>query len=485
MLDHPLQLAIARRQFLGGSCVAAGTAALASLLGRDALAVPPEATASGGLHGFPNFPPRARRVIWLTQAGAPSQMDLFDYKPTLADQFDKDLPESIRQGQRLTGMTSGQARFPVAPSIFPFRQRGQSGIWMSDLLPHTARIADDICVIKTLHTEAINHDPAMTMLQTGHQIAGRPSLGAWVSYGLGHDNANLPTFVVMISRPTGPTNAQPLHERMWGAGFLPTKHQGVRFSPGRDPVLYLSDPPGVTRERRREFLDTLGALNRMTLDAFHDPETAARIDQFEMAFRMQAAVPELADLADEPAHTFEHYGPESKKPGSYAANCILARRLIERGVRFVQLYHRGWDQHNNCPAGLKTQCYDTDQPSAALVNDLKERGLLDDTLVVWGGEFGRTVYSQGKLTADNYGRDHHPRCFSVWMAGAGVKAGIVYGATDDYSYNIVRDPVHIHDLNATTLHLMGVDHTKLTYRFAGRDYRLTDVHGHIVKGILG
>ena len=447
--------------------------------------MPPEATASGGLHGFPNFPPRARRVIWLTQAGAPSQMDLFDYKPTLADQFDKDLPESIRQGQRLTGMTSGQARFPVAPSIFPFRQRGQSGIWMSDLLPHTARIADDICVIKTLHTEAINHDPAMTMLQTGHQIAGRPSLGAWVSYGLGHDNANLPTFVVMISRPTGPTNAQPLHERMWGAGFLPTKHQGVRFSPGRDPVLYLSDPPGVTRERRREFLDTLGALNRMTLDAFHDPETAARIDQFEMAFRMQAAVPELADLADEPAHTFEHYGPESKKPGSYAANCILARRLIERGVRFVQLYHRGWDQHNNCPAGLKTQCYDTDQPSAALVNDLKERGLLDDTLVVWGGEFGRTVYSQGKLTADNYGRDHHPRCFSVWMAGAGVKAGIVYGATDDYSYNIVRDPVHIHDLNATTLHLMGVDHTKLTYRFAGRDYRLTDVHGHIVKGILG
>lgn len=485
MLDHPLQVAIARRQFLGGSCVAAGTAALASLFGRDAQGATPAATASGGLPGFPSFPPRARRVIWLTQAGAPSQIDLFDYKPGLTDQFDKDLPESIRQGQRLTGMTSGQARFPVAPSIFRFRQWGESGIWMSDLLPHTARIADDICVIKTLHTEAINHDPAMTMLQTGHQIAGRPSLGAWVSYGLGHENANLPTFVVMISRPTGPTNAQPLHERMWGPGFLPTKHQGVRFSPGRDPVLYLSDPPGVTRERRREFLDTLGSLNRMTLDAFDDPETAARIDQFEMAFRMQAAVPELANLADEPAHTFEHYGPESKKPGSYAANCILARRLIERGVRFVQLYHRGWDQHNNCPAGLKTQCYDTDQASAALVNDLKERGLLDDTLVVWGGEFGRTVYSQGKLTADDYGRDHHPRCFTVWMAGAGVKAGTVYGETDDYSYNIVRDPVHIHDLNATTLHLLGVDHTKLTYRFAGRDYRLTDVHGHIVKGIVG
>jgi hypothetical protein len=381
-------------------------------------------------------------------------------------------------------MTSGQSRFPVAPSLFTFKQHGQSGIWMSDLLPHTAKIADDLCVINSLHTEAINHDPAMTMLQTGHQIAGRPSLGAWVSYGLGDENANLPTFVVMISRPTGPTNAQPLHERMWGAGFLPTKHQGVRFSPGRDPVLYLSDPPGVTRERRREFLDALGSLNRMTFAALHDPETTARIDQFEMAFRMQAAVPELADLSTEPASTFEKYGPESKKPGSYAANCILARRLAERGVRFVQLYHRGWDQHTKCPEGLKTQCYDTDQASAALVSDLKERGLLDDTLVVWGGEFGRTVYSQGTLTAADYGRDHHPRCFTVWMAGAGVKAGMTYGETDDYSYNIVKDPVHIHDLNATTLHLLGVDHTKLTYRFAGRDYRLTDVHGNVVKSVI-
>jgi hypothetical protein len=424
-------------------------------------------------------------VIWLTQAGAPSQIDLFDHKPALRDHFNEDLPDSIRQGQRLTGMTSGQSRFPVAPSIFPFKQHGQSGIWMSDLVPHTAGIADELCLVTSLHTEAINHDPAMTMLQTGHQIAGRPSLGAWVSYGLGDENANLPAFVVMISRPTGPTNAQPLHERMWGAGFLPTRHQGVRFSPGRDPVLYLTDPPGVSRDRRREFLDTLGSLDRMTLDTFHDPETAARIDQFEMAFRMQAAVPELADLADEPAHTFERYGPESKKPGSYAANCILARRLVERGVRFVQLYHRGWDQHNDCPAGLKTQCYDTDQPSAALVSDLKERGLLDDTLVVWGGEFGRTVYSQGTLTATNYGRDHHPRCFTVWLAGAGVKRGSVFGETDDFSYNIVKDAVHIHDLNATTLHLLGVDHTKLTYRFAGRDYRLTDVHGNVVRGILG
>jgi hypothetical protein len=477
MLDHPLQLAIARRQFLGGTGVAVGTAALAALLG-------PRAHAAPGLPGFPNFAPRARRVIWLTQAGGPSQLDLFDPKPNLRAQFDGDLPDSIRRGQRLTGMTSAQARFPVAPSIFGFKRHGQSGTWVSDLLPHTAKIADHLCVIRSLHTEAINHDPAMTMLQTGHQIAGRPSLGAWVSYGLGDENANLPAFVVMISRPSGKVNSQPLHERMWGAGFLPTKHQGVRFSPGRDPVLYLSDPPGITRGRRREFLDTLGAIDRMTLDTFHDPETAARIDQFEMAFRMQAAVPELADLADEPASTFEKYGPESRKPGSYAANCILARRLAERGVRFVQLYHRGWEQHANCPAGLETQCRDTDQPSAALVSELKERGLLDDTLVVWGGEFGRTVYSQGTLTATNYGRDHHPRCFAMWLAGGGVKPGTVHGETDDYSYNIVADPVHIHDLNATTLHLLGIDHTKLTYRFAGRDYRLTDVHGHVVRGIL-
>ncbi len=477
MLHHPQQIAIARRQFLGSACTGVGTAALASLLGPRALAAP-------GLPGFPNFPAKARRVIWLTQAGAPSQVDMFDYKPDLKAHFDKDLPESIRQGQRLTGMTSGQARFPVAPSIFNFKQHGESGTWMSDLLPHTAKIADDLCVIKSLHTEAINHDPAMTMLQTGHQIAGRPSLGAWVSYGLGDENENLPTFVVMISRPSGPTNAQPLHERMWGSGFLPTKHQGVRFSPGRDPVLYLSDPPGVTRDRRRNFLDVLGGLNQMTLNQYQDPETQARIDQFEMAFRMQAAVPELADLADEPESIFQQYGPEAKKPGSYAANCILARRLIERGVRFVQLYHRGWDQHNNCPAGLRTQCYDTDQPSAALVSDLKKRGLLDDTLIVWGGEFGRTVYSQGTLTANDYGRDHHPRCFTVWMAGAGVKAGMVFGETDEFSYNIVKDPVHIHDLNATTLHLLGIDHLKLTYRFAGRDYRLTDVHGKVVKEIL-
>jgi hypothetical protein len=482
MLDHPFQIAVARRQFLGRACATAGTAALASLLGARARAAP-------GLPGFPNFAPKARRVIWLTQAGAPSQIDLFDHKPNLKDQFDKDLPDSIRQGQRLTGMTSGQSRFPVAPSLFTFKQHGQSGIWMSDLLPHTAKIADDLCVINSLHTEAINHDPAMTMLQTGHQIAGRPSLGAWVSYGLGDENANLPTFVVMISRPTGPTNAQPLHERMWGAGFLPTKHQGVRFSPGRDPVLYLSDPPGVTRERRREFLDALGSLNRMTFAALHDPETTARIDQFEMAFRMQAAVPELADLSTEPASTFEKYGPESKKPGSYAANCILARRLAERGVRFVQLYHRGWDTHgasfgDDVIEKLPHLCRQTDKAAAALVTDLKQRGLLDSTLVVWGGEFGRTPMNEARNGSKFLGRDHHPRAFTMWMAGGGIKPGITYGETDELGYNITKDPVEVHDLHATMLHLLGIDHEKLTYKFQGRDFRLTDVHGKVVKGLL-
>lgn len=471
------QFSIARRQFLRSTSAGAGIAALSSLLA-------PQAHAGGALPGLPHSAPRARRVIWLTQAGAPSQLDLFDYKPQLKEQFDKDLPESVRGAQRLTGMTAGQARFPVAPSQFQFQQCGQSGMWLSETLPHTAKIADDLCLIRTLHTEAINHDPAMTLLQTGHQVAGRPSLGAWVTYGLGDENSNLPAFVVMISRPSGPTNAQPLHERMWGAGFLPTRHQGVRFSPGKDPVLYLSDPAGVTRSQRREFLDTLGDLNRLTVNDYHDPETEARIDQFEMAFRMQAAVPELADLSQEPAHVFERYGPESTKPGTYAANCILARRLAERGVRFIQLYHRGWDQHNDCPAGIKSQCFDTDQPTAALVSDLKQRGLLEETLVIWGGEFGRTVYSQGVLNATTYGRDHHPRCYSVWMAGGGIQGGTVYGETDEFSYNIVRDPVHIHDLNATALHLLGIDHLRLTYRFQGRDYRLTDIHGNVVEGLL-
>ena len=420
-------------------------------------------------------------MIWLTQAGAPSQLELLDHKPRLAEYFDKDLPDSVRQGQRLTGMTAKQDRLPIAPSIYPFQQYGQSGIWLSDLLPHTARIADRLCVIRSLYTEAINHDPAMTLLQTGHQIAGRPSMGAWLSYGLGSENDDLPAYVVMISRPSGPTNAQPLHERMWGAGFLPASYQGVRFSPGEDPVLFLSNPPGIDAARRRAMINDVAAINRLKLEHYQDPETQTRIEQYELAFRMQSAVPELADVSREPDSVFEKYGPESRKPGSYAANCLLARRLAERGVRFIQLYHRGWDQHNNLPSGIRSQCYDTDQPTAALVEDLASRGLLDDTLVVWGGEFGRTVYSQGTLTADNYGRDHHPRCFSLWMAGAGVNPGKVIGETDDFSYNIVRDPVHIHDLNATVLHLLGIDHTRLTFRHQGRDYRLTDIHGELVR----
>jgi hypothetical protein len=431
-----------------------------------------------------HFAPKAQRIIWLTQAGAPSQIDLFDHKPGLVEYFDKDLPESVRDGQRLTGMTSGQKRFPVAPSVFEFKQHGQSGMWLSELLPHTAKFADEICLIRSMHTEAINHDPAMTLLQTGHQIGGRPSFGAWVSYGLGSENAELPAFVALISRPSGPTNAQPLHERMWGSGFLPSKFQGVRMSSGKDPVLFLSNPPGINAERRRAMLDDVAAMNRLKFEASHDSETLARIDQYEMAFRMQTAVPELADLSQESASVFDRYGPESEKPGTYAANCIMARRLAERGVRFIQLYHRGWDQHNNLPSGIKSQCYDTDQPTAALLGELKERGLLDDTLVIWGGEFGRTVYSQGTLTKENHGRDHHPRCFSIWMAGAGVKPGFVFGQTDDFSYNIVKDPIHIHDLNATALHLLGIDHTKLIYRFQGRDYRLTDVHGQVAKEIL-
>ena len=468
---------ISRRQFVGRLASGAGTAALASLLSR---------TSQGGtgVGAAPHSLPKARRVIWLTQAGAPSQLELFDYKPGLKERFDTDLPDTIRQGQRLTGMTAGQARFPVCPSAYNFTQCGESGVWLSEILPHTAKIADRLCVIRSLHTEAINHDPAMTMLTTGHQIAGRPSLGAWLSYGLGSENDDLPAFVVMISRPSGPTNAQPLHERMWGAGFLPPKYQGVRFSPGKDPVLYLSNPNGITAERRRAMLDDVAELNRQKLADNHDPEIHTRIDQYEMAFRMQRSVPELTDLSQEPESTFEAYGPESKKPGTFAANCILARRLAERGVRFVQLYHRGWDQHAALPSGIKSQCYDTDQPAAALAQDLAQRGLLDDTLVVWGGEFGRTVYSQGKMTAADYGRDHHPRCFSIWLAGAGIKPGTVYGETDDFSYNIVKDPVHIHDLNATVLHLLGIHHERLTFRHQGRDYRLTDVHGNIVQAIL-
>jgi hypothetical protein len=482
------RLLVTRRHFFGLTSIGLGTAALASLLNRDLLAAQGPGASDGGatfggLPGLPHFAPKAKRVIYLFQSGAPSQMDLFDYKAKLKDFAAKELPDSIRMGQRLTGMTATQSSFPVAPSIFKFAQHGDSGAWVSDLLPHTARIVDQLSFIKSMHTEAINHDPAITFFQTGAQLAGRPSIGAWLSYGLGSDTHDLPGFVVMVSQ--GSTGGdQPLYDRLWGSGFLPTKYQGVKFRSVGDPVLYLSNPPGLGEGTRRRMLDDLAKMNQLKLQEFGDSEIATRIAQYEMAFRMQTSVPELTDLSKEPEQVFELYGPDSKKPGTYAANCLLARRLAERGVRFIQLFHRGWDQHTTLPKGITAQCHDTDQASAALILDLKQRGLLDDTLVVWGGEFGRTVYCQGKLTADDYGRDHHPRCFTVWMAGGGIKPGLTYGETDDYCYNIVRDPVHVHDLHATILHCLGIDHTKLTFKYQGRHHRLTDVGGHIVDKLL-
>ncbi|HEY3835700.1 MAG TPA: DUF1501 domain-containing protein [Bryobacteraceae bacterium] len=466
---------LTRRHFFSRSATGIGVAALASLLERDADAAP-------GLQGFPNFAPKAKRVIYLFQHGAPSQLDLFDYKPGLLAQRGKDLPDSVRNGQRLTGMTAYQAKFPTAPSVFKFAQYGQGGATFSELLPYTAKIADELCQIKSLQTDAINHDPAVTFFQTGFQIAGRPSIGAWVSYGLGSENNDLPAFVVMVSQGSG--NSQALADRMWGSGFLPTKYAAVKFRSGADPVLYLSNPPGYDSGLRRRFLDDLGKLNHIEETEYQDPEIATRIAQYELAYRMQSSVPELTDLSKEPANILEMYGPDAHKPGSFAANCILARRLAERGVRFIQLFHRGWDQHNNLPREIRGQCRETDQPSAALIQDLKQRGMLNDTLVVWGGEFGRTVYSQGTLTDVNYGRDHHPRCFSIWMAGGGIKGGTTYGETDDFSYNVVRDPMDIHDLHATILHCLGVDHTQLTYKFQGRRFRLTDVKGNVVKPVL-
>jgi hypothetical protein len=465
-----------RRYFFGKAAAGLGTAALASLLQAD--------ENSGVTPGIPHFPPTAKRVIYLFQSGAPSQMDLFDYKPRLRDLAKTELPDSIRGGQRLTGMTSGQTSFPVAPSIFPFQQHGNSGAWVSSLMPNLAKVADDLCFVKSMYTEAINHDPGVTFFQTGFQIAGRPSIGSWLAYGLGSENKDLPAFVVMISQGSGNPNDQPLAERQWGSGFLPSKYQGVKFRSLGDPVLYLSDPDGFTQMERRRFIDDLGKLNQVELDQFGDPEIATRIAQYEMAYKMQSSVPELTDLSKETAHTFDLYGPDARKPGTFAANCLLARRMAERGVRFIQLFHRGWDQHNELPKQIQGQARDTDQASAALVQDLKERGLLQDTLVVWGGEFGRTVYCQGKLTEDNYGRDHHPRCFTMWLAGGGSKPGVSLGETDDYCYNIVKDPVHVHDLHATILHTLGIDHTKLTYKFQGRNFRLTDVAGNVVKNIL-
>jgi hypothetical protein len=476
-----------RRHFLSATSLGMGAAALGSLLdplrlfGQD---VPAAAVPTGGAHvlGERHLVPRAKRVIYLFQSGGPSQLDLFEHKPTLRTMNGQELPASIRMGQRLTGMTAHQKSFPLAGSHFEFAQYGRSGAWVSELLPHTARIVDDLCIVRSLYTEAINHDPAVTFVQTGSQLAGRPAMGSWLSYGLGSENENLPAFIVLLSR--GRSGDQPLYSRLWGSGFLPSQHQGVQVRSGKDPVLYLNDPAGLDRESRRRMLDTFRALEEEQHARVLDPEINARIAQYEMAYRMQASVPESMTVADEPDHVFDLYGPDARVPGTYAANCLLARRLAERDVRFIQLYHQGWDQHGNLPKDIQTMATSVDQASAALVTDLKQRGLLDDTLVIWGGEFGRTNYSQGKLTKDNYGRDHHPRSFTVWMAGGGVKAGTVYGDTDDFGYNIVRDPVHVHDFQATLMHLLGVDHERLTFRHQGRRYRLTDVHGHVVPGLL-
>jgi hypothetical protein len=465
-----------RRHFLRNGGVCLGAAALTSLLAERAGSTggAPQAV-NGGLPGFPNFPPRAKRAIYLFMSGAPSQMDMYDYKPVMNQWFNVNLPESVRMGQRLTTMTSNQASFPIAPSMYKFRRCGESGAWVSELLPHMQTVVDDIALVKTVNTDAINHDPAITFICTGNQIPGRPSLGAWLSYGLGSVNQNLPTFIVLNSTWTGRRDAQAIYNRLWGAGFLPSQHQGVLLRTGGDPVLYLSNPPGVSAETRTNMLDALSQLNTEHLDQVGDPETQTRIAQYEMAFRMQTSVPELLNMSDEPEHTFTLYGPESRTPGTFAYNCLLARRLMERDVRFVQVFHRGWDQHANIAGDLPNQCHDIDQGGAALIKDLKQRGLLDDTLVIWGGEFGRTIYCQGPLTHTNYGRDHHPRCFTMWLAGGGVKAGIVHGETDEFSYNVVRDPVHVRDLNATILHQMGIDHERFTYNYQGLDVRLTGV----------
>jgi hypothetical protein len=436
---------------------------------------------AGGILGKPHFTPKVKRVIYLFQSGAPSQLDLFDYKPLLNKLNGQELPESVRQGQRLTGMTAGQTSFPLAGSLFNFKQHGQSGAWVSELMPHTAKITDELCFIKSMYTEAINHDPAVTFIQTGSQFPGRPSIGSWVSYGLGSDNSNLPGFVVLVTKDKF---GQPLYSRLWGNGFLPSEHQGVQFRAGKNPVLFLSNPPGVSEKNRRTQLDHLNTLQEIQFERTGDPEIRARMSQYEMAFRMQTSVPEIMDTSGEPDYIYEMYGEDSKKPGTYAANCLLARRLIEKDVKFVQLYHQGWDQHGNLPSAIKKQCKETDQPSAALIMDLKQRGLLDDTLVIWGGEFGRTNYSQGTLSPTDYGRDHHPKCYTLFMAGAGVKAGTVYGSTDDFGYNIASDGVHIHDFQATLMHLLGVNHEKLNFKYQGRRFRLTDVHGRVINDIL-
>ncbi|MFY0654206.1 MAG: DUF1501 domain-containing protein [Cyclobacteriaceae bacterium] len=476
---------IDRRDFLTKTSLGLGAMALGSLLGSEKSFASPgginAVSGPNGIPGLPHFASKAKRIVYLFQSGGPSQLETFDYKPKLYDVHGEQLPDSVRKGQRLTGMSADQTSLPVTSSLFKFKQYGESRQWVSELMPHTAEMVDDLCFIKSMHTEQINHDPAITFFQTGHQLPGRPSIGSWLSYGLGSENQNLPSFIVLVSKNAG---GQPLYARLWGNGFLPIEHQGVQFRSGKDPVLYLSDPENFDGEDRRQMLDYLKKLNTIQHDAYGDPEINARMAQYEMAYRMQTSVPEVTDMSDEPDHVFEMYGKDSRDPGTYAANCLMARKLLEKDVKFVQLYHQGWDQHGGLPGGIKRQCKNTDQATAALLKDLKQRGMLEDTLVIWGGEFGRTVYSQGKLTATNYGRDHHPRCFTMWMAGAGVKPGFSYGETDDFSYNIVKDPVHVHDFHATLMHLVGVDHERLTFKHQGRRYRLTDVHGHVVKEIL-
>jgi Protein of unknown function (DUF1501) len=486
--DRELELHLTRRQLFGLTARGIGVGALASLLSPELLTAAQDSplnrdARTGGLAGYPHFAPKAKRIIFLHQSGGPSQLETFDYKPGLEKYQGTQIPDSVRMGQRVA-QTMGQSTLPVARSVYKFAQHGQSGTWVSELLPHTAKIVDDIAVIKTMYTDAINHDPAITFIQTGFQQPGRPSMGAWLSYGLGSDNRNLPAFVVLLSQANALNADQPLFSRLWASGFLPSSYQGVRFRGGSEPVLYLEDPPGIRPRTRREMIDAVTKLNALRHEAYGDPEIETRINQYEMAYRMQTSVPELMDLSKESDATFEMYGAESRKPGTYAANCLLARRLAERNVRFIQLYHRGWDQHRDLPRDIALQCKGTDQPTAALITDLKQRGLLEDTLVVWGGEFGRTVFSQGKITDSSYGRDHHPRNFCMWVAGGGIKPGTVLGETDEFSYNILSDGVSVFDLQATLLHQMGIDHKKLTYKFQGRDFRLTDVHGDVVSKLV-
>ena len=466
-----------RRRFLARGRDVLGFAALQSLLA--------QAEAKSGAVQT-HVTPKAKRVIYLHMVGGPSQMDLFDYKPEMAKWYDKDLPASIRQGQRLTTMTSGQARFPVAPSKFRFAQKGQCGMWMNDeLLPYLGQAADEICWMRSLHTEAINHEPAICAMQTGNQVTGRPCLGSWASYGLGAMNENLPSFVVLIATPSNREQEQAISPRLWSSGYLPSEYAGVSFRSKGDPILFINNPPGVSGEVRKQTITTLNQLNELNYREVGDPETHARIQQYEMAFRMQSSVPELTDLAQEPEHVFKLYGDEARKPGSFAYSILMARRLAERGVRFVQIYHNNWDHHSNVGGRMPSQCKDVDQPCAALLQDLKDRGMLDDTLVIWGGEFGRTIYSQGGLSQQNYGRDHHPRCFTMWMAGGGAKGGAIYGETDDFSYNIVKDPLHISDFHATVLHLLGYNHDRFTYKFQGLDQRLTGVEPRkVIKELL-